>query len=467
MHRLFILVFLMFPATLLAQDRYLIDWDEVGEEAIEHLINLVRINTSNPPGNETLAASYVKEALAAEGIDSEFYALDPERANLVARFKGNGSKRPILFMAHTDVVGVQAEKWDEEPFGGLRKDGWIYGRGTLDDKDNVTAGLMLMIMLKRYGVELDRDIIFLAESGEEGTPEVGINYMVANHWDKIAAEYCLAEGGSNTLADFGVSVVGIQTAEKKPRRATLVARGTAGHGSMPRVDNPVTALARAVAKMGDWRTEMRLNSTTRAYFDRMAAMADGEDAWRYQNIENPDETEAIQDWFLENYPYHYSVLRTSVVPTIIDGGFRKNVIPSEATAVLDIRMLPDEDVDAFYDQMRTIIDDPNIEVVPEAVYRPESPPSPVDNEMFQVLENVANRMYPEAAVIPRMATGATDMAQIRAKGVPSYGIGATRSVAEINSGNGAHGDNERVSEESIKQMVQFVWYTILDIGGAQ
>ena len=212
---------------------------------------------------------------------------------------------------------------------------------------------------------------------------------------------------------------------------------------------------------------MRLNSTTRAYFDRMAAMADGEDAWRYQNIENPDETEAIQDWFLENYPYHYSVLRTSVVPTIIDGGFRKNVIPSEATAVLDIRMLPDEDVDAFYDQMRTIIDDPNIEVVPEAVYRPESPPSPVDNEMFQVLENVANRMYPEAAVIPRMATGATDMAQIRAKGVPSYGIGATRSVAEINSGNGAHGDNERVSEESIKQMVQFVWYTILDIGGAQ
>ena len=183
MHRLFILVFLMFPATLLAQDRYLIDWDEVGEEAIEHLINLVRINTSNPPGNETLAANYVKEALAAEGIDSEFYAIDPERANLVARFKGNGSKRPILFMAHTDVVGVQAEKRDEEPFGGLRKDGWIYGRGTLDDKDNVTAGLMLMIMLKRYGVELDRDIIFLAESGEEGTPEVGINYIVANHWD--------------------------------------------------------------------------------------------------------------------------------------------------------------------------------------------------------------------------------------------------------------------------------------------
>ena len=236
---------------------------------------------------------------------------------------------------------------------------------------------------------------------------------------------------------------------------------------MPRIDNPVTALAKAVAKMGEWQTEMRLNPTTRAYFDRLAAMSEPEDAWRYRNIENPDETEAIQQWFLENYPYHYSVLRTSVVPTVIEGGFRKNVIPSEASAILDIRMLPDEDVDAFYDKMREIIDDPNVEVVPEPIYRPESPPSPVDNEMFQTLERVANQMYPDATVLPTMATGATDMAQVRAKGVPSYGLGATRSVEEINSGNGAHGDNERVSEESVRQLVQFVWYTIIDIAATR
>lgn len=459
------LVFL-FPSFASAQDQYLIDWDEVGEEAINHLINLIRIDTSNPPGNETEAVNYLKAALAAEGIESEIFALDPARANLVARIKGNGSKRPILIMGHTDVVGVQADKWTEGPFSGLRKDGWIYGRGTLDDKDNVTAGLMLMILLKRHGVELDRDIIFLAESGEEGTPEVGINYMVEHHWDKIDAEFCLAEGGGNTLEAFGVSVVGIQTAEKMPRRATLVARGTAGHGSRPRIDNPVTALAKAVAKMGSWHTEMRLNTTTRAYFDRMAAMSEPEDAWRYRNIENPEETEAIQQYFLENRPYHYSVLRTSVVPTMIDGGFRRNVIPSEASAVLDIRMLPDEDVDAFYDKMREIIDDPNVEVVPAAIYRPESAPSPVDNEMFQTLEGVANRMYPDATVLPRMSTGATDMAQMRAKGVASYGLGAIRSVEEQNSGNGAHGDNERVSEESVRQLLQFVWYTIMDIGAA-
>ena len=467
MRKVLLLSLLIIPVLGYSQNRYLIDWDEVGEEAIDHLVNLVQINTSNPPGNETVAANYLKAALAAEGIDSELFALDPDRANLVARIRGNGSKRPILIMGHTDVVGVQAEKWDEDPFGGLRKDGWIYGRGTLDDKDNVTAGLMLMILLKRHGVELDRDIIFLAESGEEGTPEVGINYMVEHHWDEIDAEFCLAEGGGNILEDNGVSVVGIQTAEKKPRRATLVARGTAGHGSVPRIDNPVTALTKAVAKMGEWQTEMRLNDTTRAYFERLATMSEPEDAWRYRNIDNPEETEAIQQYFLENFPYHYSVLRTSVVPTIIQGGFRKNVIPSEASAVLDIRMLPDEDVDAFYDMMREIIDDPNVEIVPEAIYRPESPPSPVDNEMFQTLENVANRMYPDATVLPRMSTGATDMAQMRAKGVASYGLGAIRSVEELNSGNGAHGDNERVSEESVRQLVQFVWNTIIEVGATK
>ncbi len=467
MHKILTLIFLLTPVAAMAQDRYLVDWEEVGEESINHLIDLVRIDTSNPPGNETEAANYVKAALAADGIESEMFALDPDRANLVARIKGNGSKRPILIMGHTDVVGVQAERWAEAPFGGLRKDGWIYGRGTLDDKDNVTAGLMLMKMLKRYGVDLDRDIIFLAESGEEGTPEVGINYMVEHHWDKIEAEFCLAEGGSNILEEFGVSVVGIQSTEKKPRRATLIARGTAGHGSVPRLDNAVTALAKAVAKAGSWQTEMRLNPVTRAYFERLATIAEPEDAWRYRNVENPEETEAIQQHFLENYPYHYSVLRTSVVPTVIDGGFRRNVIPSEASAILDIRMLPDEDVDAFYEQLRVLIDDPNVEVSPEPIYRPEAPPSPIDTEMFQSLEKVANRMYPEALVLPSMATGATDMAQVRAKGVASYGIGATRSVEEINSGNGAHGDNERVSEDSVKQLVQFLWYTIIDIAATK
>jgi acetylornithine deacetylase/succinyl-diaminopimelate desuccinylase-like protein len=467
MRQLIVAVLLFLSLGALAQDRYLVDWEATGEESINHLVELVRINTSNPPGNETQAANYVKAVLASEGIDSELYALEPERANLVARIKGNGSKRPILIMGHTDVVGVQADRWTEDPFGGARKDGYVYGRGSLDDKDNVAAGLMIMLMLKRYGVDLDRDIIFLAESGEEGTPHVGINYMVENHWDLIDAEFCLAEGGSGILEASGVKVVGIQTTEKMPRRATLVASGSAGHGSVPRLDNAVTHLANAVAKAGAWKTEMRLNDTTRTYFDRLATISEPEDAWRYRNVGNPEETDAIQQYFLETFPYHYSVLRTSVVPTVMDAGFRKNVIPSEATAILDIRMLPDEDVDAFYEKLAELIDDPQVNVVPEPIYRPESSPSPLDNEMFQSLETVANRMYPEAIVLPTMSTGATDMAQVRAMNVPAYGIGPIRTIEEMNSGFGAHGDNERVSEEAMKQLVQFLWYTIIDIAATK
>ena len=437
MRLLSVILLLSFSVSVNAQDRYLIDWDAAGEESLQHLVELVKIDTTNPPGNETLAANYLKAVLAAEGIESQLYSLDSDRANLVARIKGNGSKRPILIMGHTDVVGVQADRWTEDPFSGRRKDGWVFGRGTLDDKDNVTAGLMTMILLKRHGIELDRDIIFLAE------------------------------GGSGILEDRGVSVVGVQTTEKMPRRVTLVARGTAGHGSVPRVDNAVATLARAVARADAWQIEMRLNETTKAYFERLATVSSPEDAFRYENVANPEETEAIQQFFKENFPYHYSVLRTSVVPTIMDAGFRKNVIPSEATAMLDIRMLPDEDVGAFYAQLAEVMGEPNIEIVPERIYRPAAPPSGIDNAMFASLERAANSMYPDAIVLPTMSTGATDMSQVRAKGVPAYGIGPIHSVEELNSGNGAHSDNERVSEEALVDFVKFMWTVIIDIAASE
>jgi acetylornithine deacetylase/succinyl-diaminopimelate desuccinylase-like protein len=461
-----VLILLSLPIVSLAEDRYLVDWQTVGDEAVDLLVDLVKIDSSNPPGNETRVAEYLKAVLAAEGIDSELYALDPDRANLVTRYRGNGSKPPILIMGHTDVVGVQADKWTEPPFSGIRKDGYVWGRGTLDDKDNVTAGLLVMLLLKRMNVEMDRDIIFLAESGEEGTPEVGINFMVDKHWDKISAEYAIAEGGGMQDVDGHVHVVGVQTTEKMPRRATLVARGTAGHGSRPRHDNAVTMIADAVAKAAAWETPVRLNATTRAYFERMATLNEGDTAFRYANIGNLEHQEAIDDWFRLNDPLHYSTVRSSVVPTIIDAGFRRNVIPSEARAVLDIRMLPGEDVDGFYRELATVIDNPAIEIVPENIYRPAAPPSQIDNEMFQVIESVSARLYPRSTTLPIMATGATDMSQLRAKGTPSYGIGPARTLEEINSRFGAHSDDERVSEESLKELVRFLWNIIIDIGAA-
>ena len=461
------LVFLCSMATATAQQSYLIDWNAAGEEAVQHLVELVQINTTNPPGNETLVVEYLQAELAAEGVQSEVFALEESRGNLVARISGNGSKRPLLIMGHTDVVGVQPEKWYADPFSGSREDGFIYGRGTLDDKDNLAAGLMIIKLLKRYDVALDRDIILLAEAGEEGTPEVGINFMVEQHFDKIAAEYALAEGGQSVIRDEKVNTVGIETTEKMPRRVTLVARGTPGHGSKPTLDNAVTILANAIAKAGAWETEVRLNDTTRTYFRRMAEISAPEDAWRYLNVENEDEKEAIQRHFLETFPYHYSISRTSVVPTVIDAGFRRNVIPSEAKAIIDIRMLPDEDVEEFYAKLAQVIDDPRVEIIPEHIYRPAAPPSDIDNEMFQVLEDVALRMYPEATVLPIMQTGATDMAQVRAKGVQAYGIGPARSIEEINSGFGAHGDNERISEEAFVELVKYMWNVVLEIAATR
>jgi acetylornithine deacetylase/succinyl-diaminopimelate desuccinylase-like protein len=466
--RKFVSIFLLLAAPVLqAQERFLVDWETAGEEALEHLSALIRINTTNPPGNETQAAEYIRAVLAGEGIDSKLYSLEPDRANLVARIRGNGSKRPILFMGHTDVVGVQADRWVEDPFGGARKDGWVYGRGSLDDKDSVTAGMMLLILLKRQGVPLDRDIIFLAEAGEEGTPEWGINYMVEHHWEEIDAEFALAEGGGGVLENDHAHVVSVQTTEKMPRRVTLVARGTAGHGSMPRLDNAVSILARAIVRADAWQTEMRLNETTETYFDRLASISSPEDAFRYANVATPEHSGAIQQHFLENDPYHYSLLRTSVVPTVIDAGFRKNVIPSEASAWLDIRMLPDEDVDGFYRQLATVIDDERVEIVPERIYRPAAPPSGIDNEMFQTLERAAAIVYPDATVLPTMSTGATDMAQVRAKGIPAYGVGPLRSTEELNSGNGAHSDNERVSEAAFVDFLRFVWLSVVDIAATE
>ena len=454
---------LVFFTAIVAADEYLVDWDDVAQESTDQLVSLIRINSSNPPGDETSVAEYLQAELAKEDIAAELYALDPKRANLVARLNGNGSKEPLLIMGHTDVVGVQQDQWTVDPFAGVIKDGYIYGRGTLDDKNSVTAGLIIMMLLKRFEVPLDRDVIFLAEAGEEGTPQVGITYMVDKHWDLIAAEYCLAEGGETMSVDGKITRVGIETTEKMPRRVTLVARGTAGHGSKPRIDNAVTILAAAVAKAGTWQTPVRLNNTTRAYFDRLASISEGDNAWRYANIENPEKIDEIQQDFAVNDPYHYSILRTSVVPTVLDGGFRKNVIPGEASAILDIRMLPDEDMDGFYAELAALIDDPRIEIVPEEIYRPAAPPSSIDNEMFRAIEEVSKQLFPDATVLPIMQTGATDMAQIRAKGVQAYGFGPAESIEDMQSERGAHGNDERISEQALLNYVQFLWYTVLEV----
>ena len=439
-----------------------IDWEKQKAEILQHYRALVQINTG-PPGNETKVVEYLKKVLEAEGIPCKTFALDPNRANLVARLKGNGSKRPLLILAHTDVVGVQTEKWPVDPFGAVMKDGYIWGRGSIDDKDKLVAMLTTMILMKRSGAVLDRDLIFLAESGEEADPfGVGINFMVNQHFDEINAEFAITEGGNAKLENGRVTVVQVGTTEKVPRRARLVAAGTSGHGSVPRVDNPITHLGIAVGKLGTWETPMHLNETTKVYFDRLASISPPDRAARYRALLDPQRSKQVQRYLAENEPGLYSMLRTSVVPTMLKAGVGANVIPSEAEATLDIRALPGEDISEFYDEMKRVIDDPAVKIVPIPATRPEAPASRLDTEMYRVLERVSQRMYPGSVVLPAMSTGASDMAQLRAKGIQSYGIGPA-ATEEDRLQYGAHSDVERLLESSLYRFVEFTWNAVTEV----
>ena len=453
---------LLSAATLVAQPKA-IDWGQQQAEILRHFRALVQIDTTNPPGNETKAVEYLKKVLEDEGIPTQTFALDPNRTNLVARLKGNGSKKPLLIMAHTDTVGVQREKWPVDPFGAVLKDGYVWGRGTTDDKDKLVAVLMSMLLIKRSGAVLDRDLIFLAESGEEADPTgVGIRFMADNHFDQIDAEFALSEGPGATMENGRVATVQITTTEKIPRRVRLVANGTSGHGSIPRLDDAVTHLSGAVQRVGTWQTPMRLNDTTRTYFEKLAAISSPEKAARYNDLLNPQRTAAAQRYLAEFEPIHNSMLRTSVVPTMLKAGIGPNVIPSEAEASIDIRTLPDEDIPQFMAQMTKVIGDPAVKIEPLYATRPAAPPSGLDTEMYHALEHAANRIYPGSTTLPTMLTASTDMAQLRAKGIQSYGIGPALSSDDF-ANHAWHSDVERIPEASLYKFVEFTWNAVNEV----
>ena len=338
-------------------------------ETIKHFQALIQADTT---AKEEGAATYLQQVLEKEGIPVKSLVLDAGRPNIVARLKGSGKKKPLLIMGHTDVVNVDPAKWTHPPFSATREGGYVYGRGAVDDKDNLVAGLMTMLMLKRQNVPLDRDVIFLAEAGEEGATRVGIQFMVGQHYQEIDAEYCLAEGGNVTRQGGQVKFASVQTMEKIPRAIELIARGPSGHGSVPLQSNAIVHLASAVSALGKWRAPVRLNDTTRAYFDRLAGVSSPEEAARYRALIGSDAkaAAAVDDFLAANEARHASMLRTSVSPNIMTGGYRVNVIPSEAKAMLDVRMLPDEDPAKFLDEVRKVINDPAVEVAYAAARRP-------------------------------------------------------------------------------------------------
>lgn len=435
------------------------NFDNLEQDSLATLVDLIRFDTSQPEGNEYLAADYLRARLEKAGIPSETFAPAPGRASIVARIKGNGTKRPLLLLGHTDVVTVERENWTFDPFLGTVADGKIFGRGASDAKSIVAASLEVLLALHRAQVPLTRDVIFLGVADEEAGGEQGITYLLNNHLNAIDAEFAINEGGRGYIDQETGKYLNFQigTAEKTPRRVRLVVKGHAGHGSVPTRDNVIGILSTAVSRLFETPLPMELNETTRAFFERLATTSPAAQAEVYRAMLGPDPDHAMQERLRDINPSYYSIIRTSVVPTIISGGYQRNVIPSAAEATIDIRALPGVDPEHLFEQLAGIIDDPSVQILPMKVTRPGHLPSPLDTDLFRAFEEVLSTRHGEAVVLPTMLTGATDSAQLRAAGIPTYGFGPGLLVGE---NNGIHGNDEFLRVEAFQEYVRLLWQIV-------
>ena len=452
------------------------DLDAAGEEAVELLRDLLRLDTINPPppgsgranANETAVCRRVQKALAARGVASEILESAPGRGNLVARIKGTGAKKPLLLMAHIDVVGVEPAFWQADPLGGEIRNGFLWGRGALDDKDDAAVFAVVMGLLARE--TLSRDVILMLNADEESSGTFGAKWMVEKHWDKIACEAVISEGGRAALRGGKVAQYGFMTAEKIYNDFRLWVRGKAGHSSVPQPKNAIYSAARIVQKMESFRPPLRVIPTVAANLDGLAA---GPTRDLMKKAAAGDLAAADE---LAKEPRFNAQLRSTFVPTIARGGIRENVLAEDVEINFNARLLPGDRIDVLIKDLmahagvekyevvegdeKTIaawkMSNKEAEVAVFLVDRGlDAPASPLDTEAFAALARTAKRMSPEAVAVPQMATGATDLRFFRAKGVPAYGISPC-PTGEEEEGT-VHGHNERVRVASVKFGVRWVW----------
>ncbi|MEO8194021.1 MAG: M20/M25/M40 family metallo-hydrolase [Gemmatimonadales bacterium] len=403
------------------------DWSAVEAETIERLQALIRFDTTNPPGNELPLAEYLVSVLESEGISARLLIPVTNRAAVIARLRGNGSKRPVILLAHMDVVGVEADKWSCDPFAGVIRDGYVYGRGAIDDKGMLAANLMTMLLLKRFvvdeGVEIERDIVFVATSDEEMGGAWGMRWLVENHRDLLDAEFAINEGGRTRIIEGGKRYLAIQTAEKISHMVTVTARGPAGHAAIPLAGNAIFRLGRALARLADYTEPVTLTETTKRFFGSLAKVwpvADEREAM--SALVSPDPLESARGAeVLSRIPVLNAVLRNGISATGLIGGVTGNVIPAEASAEINIRTIPGQRVEDVIERMRACVDDPEI-VFTVTFHGEEAPASEPDSNMFNAISAAARDLDPAMTVVPYLSTGGTDSAHLRRIGIDSYGV---------------------------------------------
>ncbi|HEX6032358.1 MAG TPA: M20/M25/M40 family metallo-hydrolase [Tepidiformaceae bacterium] len=422
-----------------------IDWDALFEEAVGVLCRYIRVDTSNPPGRERLACEFLGEILRREGIEYELYDAGDDRVSLRAVLKGDGSKRPFMLLNHTDVVPVEREFWEEDPFGGLVKDGFIWGRGALDMKGLGVAQLMTFLTLKRQGVPLARDVVFFAQADEEAGSEYGMRFLVREHLETLDAEYVINEGGGGITELFGVErpVYAIGVAEKGPLWLRLVAEGRPGHGSVPHEDNALDRLVRALHRVQAWEQPLTVPEVLSEYFARLSR------AGIYKGDPTPD---GLREEAASNERIR-AMLMNTISATTVSAGIKHNVIPARAEATIDIRLLPGVDPAEFQAELERVIDDPKVRI--EEVHVRSSDTNPFDTELFRVMEDVVHEFMEDAVVVPGMQVGFTDSSELRNLGRISYGFSGGLNTPELS--RTVHGHNERVSLESFRLNCEMIY----------
>jgi acetylornithine deacetylase/succinyl-diaminopimelate desuccinylase-like protein len=428
------------------------DWQSADVETVSRLQAIIRFDTTNPPGNELPLALYLEAALREEGIETSRFEPVQNRAVLVGRIRGNGSKRPVILLAHMDVVGVERQRWSVDPFAGEVRDGYLYGRGAIDDKGMLAANLMTMLLLKRALLKgrgtLSRDVVFLATSDEEAGGEWGMGWLVKNHPEVLDAEFALNEGGRTRIIEGGQRYLAVQSAEKVSHVVTVTAHGSAGHAAVPLPDNAIFRLARALETLSRYVEPVMLTEITRKFFGQLAEVwpHDVERKAMVDLVSSDPKRAEDGAKVLSLIPVFNAVLRNGISPTVVEGGKRFNVIPASADAVLNVRTLPGHSVDKVVNRLRAVVSEPGVSI--EITQRgEEAPASDPGSEMFSALAETAHELDPKMAVVPYLSTGVTDSARLRTLGVKAYGVLPFPMVQSDEER--MHGHDERVPLESL------------------
>ncbi|MEM2202690.1 MAG: M20/M25/M40 family metallo-hydrolase [Candidatus Bathyarchaeia archaeon] len=425
---------------------------EVEGEVTALLSDLVRINTTNPPGNETRAAKYLAETLEKEGFECEVLESAPGRGNIITRLKGTGEKPSLLLLSHLDVVAANPKEWSVDPFSGLVKDGFVWGRGAMDMKSMTAMEVMVMKLLKRNDVKLKGDVILAATADEEKGGEYGAGWLVRNHPEKVKADYVINEGGGQAVSVNGKNVFTIQTAEKGILWFKVKAKGRPGHGSVPgAADNAILRMNKVVDKLGNYRAEIMLTPTVKQFLTVMAE--ENKDAREALELllQNPAKADEILDKLAQRDKAMAeelrAMLRMTIAPTIIHGGVKENIIPSECEAVFDCRILPGQTTAEALNCIKELLKDLALEKLEfEIIQANEPSESPINTPLYGLMVETLKEFEPNCAVTPILLTGGTDSRFFRKLGVACYGFQPTLSdmpYGEILKM--VHGIDERIS----------------------